>query len=60
MKSFLDLGLCDALLQAIGEQGYENPMPVQEEVIPFLLEKQVSDDESAVPRDLIALARGRG
>ncbi|MBQ4003665.1 MAG: DEAD/DEAH box helicase [Bacteroidaceae bacterium] len=57
MKSFLDLGLCDALLQAIGEQGYENPMPVQEEVIPFLLEKQVSDDESAVPRDLIALAQ---
>ena len=51
MKTFKDLGLCDELLQAIGEQGYEHPMPVQEEVIPWLL----SADQTHA--DLIALAQ---
>ena len=51
MKTFKDLGLCDELLQAIGEQGYEHPMPVQEEVIPWLL----SADQTQA--DLIALAQ---
>ena len=51
MKTFKDLGLCDELLQAIGEQGYEHPMPVQEEVIPWLL----SADQAQA--DLIALAQ---
>ena len=51
MKTFKDLGLCDELLQAIGEQGYEHPMPVQEEVIPWLL------SEEQTQADLIALAQ---
>ncbi|MCQ2146218.1 MAG: DEAD/DEAH box helicase [Bacteroidales bacterium] len=37
MKSFEELGLQDNILQAIKELGYENPMPVQEAVIPYLL-----------------------
>ena len=37
MKSFSELGLSEELLQAVTELGFENPMPVQEEVIPFLL-----------------------
>lgn len=51
MKTFTELGLCNELLQAIEEQGYEHPMPVQEEVIPWLL----SQDTPNV--DLIALAQ---
>ena len=50
MSTFKELGLCAELLQAIEEQGYEHPMPVQEAVIPFLLNKE----ESA---DLVALAQ---
>ena len=37
MKSFEELGLQEDLLSAIRELGFENPMPVQEEVIPYLL-----------------------
>ena len=48
MKDFTELGLAQPLLQAIEELGYEHPMPVQEEVIPHLL----NDDT-----DLIALAQ---
>ena len=50
MKTFLELGLGSELLQAISEQGYEHPMPVQEEVIPFLL----NENENS---DLVALAQ---
>ena len=50
MSTFKELGLCAELLQAIEEQGYEHPMPVQEAVIPFLLNKE----ETA---DLVALAQ---
>ena len=50
MSTFKELGLCAELLQAIEEQGYEHPMPVQEAVIPFLLDKE----ECA---DLVALAQ---
>ena len=50
MSTFKELGLCTELLQAIEEQGYEHPMPVQEAVIPFLLNR----DETA---DLVALAQ---
>ena len=50
MSTFNELGLCTELLQAIEEQGYEHPMPVQEAVIPFLLNKE----ETA---DLVALAQ---
>ena len=48
MKSFEELGLQENLLEAIRELGFEYPMPIQEEVIPFLLE---GDD------DLVALAQ---
>ena len=50
MNTFEELGLCAELLQAIQEQGYERPMPVQEQVIPWL----VTGGET---RDLIALAQ---
>ena len=50
MSTFKELGLCAELLPAIEEQGYEHPMPVQEAVIPFLLNKE----ECA---DLVALAQ---
>lgn len=37
MKSFEELGVSPAIRKAIEEMGYANPMPVQEEVIPYLL-----------------------
>ena len=48
MKTFEELGVAAPILKAIQEMGYESPMPVQEEVIPFLL----GDDN-----DVIALAQ---
>ncbi|MCR5849587.1 MAG: DEAD/DEAH box helicase [Bacteroidaceae bacterium] len=48
MKDFTELGLVQPLLQAIEELGYEHPMPVQEEVIPHLLNSDT---------DLVALAQ---
>ena len=48
MKNFNELGLIEPLLQAIEELGYERPMPVQEEVIPHLLNED---------SDLVALAQ---
>ncbi|MDR2497958.1 MAG: DEAD/DEAH box helicase [Tannerellaceae bacterium] len=48
MKTFEELGIALPILQAIREMGFETPMPVQEEVIPFLL----GDDN-----DVIALAQ---
>ena len=49
MKTFEELGVAPNILQAIEELGYETPMPVQEEVIPFLLQ--------GTNNDLIALAQ---
>ncbi|MCF8431667.1 MAG: DEAD/DEAH box helicase, partial [Melioribacteraceae bacterium] len=49
MSSFEELGLNSNLIKAITEMGFENPMPVQKEVIPFLL----GEGEN----DLIALAQ---
>ncbi len=46
--TFNELGVRDDLLKAIAELGFENPMPVQEKVIPVLL----SEDH-----DLVALAQ---
>ncbi|MBQ6432916.1 MAG: DEAD/DEAH box helicase [Bacteroidaceae bacterium] len=46
--TFSDLGLCEPLLQAITELGFETPMPVQEAVIPHQLESR---------QDLVALAQ---
>ena len=37
MKTFSELGVAPAIVRAISEMGYEYPMPVQEEVIPYLL-----------------------
>ncbi len=48
MKSFEELGVAAPIMKAIQEMGYENPMPVQEKVIPYLLDEI---------RDVIALAQ---
>ncbi|MDR0538140.1 MAG: DEAD/DEAH box helicase [Tannerellaceae bacterium] len=48
MKTFEELGVAAPILKAIQEMGYEFPMPVQEEVIPFLLGED---------NDVIALAQ---
>ena len=48
MKTFEELGLSPSLLKGITEMGFENPMPVQEAVIPLLLEEN---------NDVIALAQ---
>ena len=48
MKTFEELGVCEEIRRAISELGYEHPMPVQEEVIPYLL---------GVGNDVIALAQ---
>ena len=37
MKSFDELGLIPALLDAISARGFETPTPIQAEMIPFLL-----------------------
>lgn len=37
MKTFEELGVSQEIRKAIEEMGYESPMPVQEEVIPYLL-----------------------
>ena len=38
--SFKNLGLCDQLLRAVKEQGYDEPTPVQKEAIPVILKKR--------------------
>ena len=38
MKKFEDLGLDPTLLKAVSKLDYENPTPVQEQAIPFVLE----------------------
>jgi len=45
--TFEALGISGSILKAIKEMGFEDPMPVQEQVIPFLLQEE---------RDLVALA----
>ncbi|MDE7420585.1 MAG: DEAD/DEAH box helicase [Muribaculaceae bacterium] len=40
MKTFEDLGVEPRLLKAIGELGFEHPMPIQEMVIPHLISKE--------------------
>ena len=37
LKTFEELGVAPDIIRAISEMGYESPMPVQEEVIPYLL-----------------------
>lgn len=48
MKTFQELGVSEEILKAITEMGYESPMPVQEEVIPYLLGEN---------NDIVALAQ---
>ena len=48
MRTFEELGIAPEIWRAIQEMGFEQPMPVQEEVIPQLL---------ANTRDIIALAQ---
>ena len=48
MKTFEELGVNEEIRRAIEEIGFENPMPVQEEVIPYLLGNK---------NDVIALAQ---
>ena len=48
MKTFEELGVNAAIRKAIEELGFVQPMPVQEEVIPYLLENE---------NDIIALAQ---
>ena len=48
MKTFEELGVCEEIRRAIEEMGFVQPMPVQEAVIPTLLESR---------RDTIALAQ---
>ena len=38
--TFSELGLRDELLQAIAEMGFVEPMPIQEQTIPALLERE--------------------
>ena len=37
MKTFEELGVSEEIRRAIEELGFEQPMPVQEAVIPYLL-----------------------
>ena len=37
LKTFEELGVSEAIRRAVEELGYEQPMPVQDEVIPYLL-----------------------
>lgn len=48
MKTFEELGVSEEIRHAIEELGFEQPMPVQEEVIPYLLGNR---------NDVIALAQ---
>lgn len=48
MKTFEELGVSAPIIKAITELGFEHPMPVQEEVIPYLLGNR---------NDVIALAQ---
>lgn len=48
MKTFEELGVSEEIRRAIAELGFESPMPVQEEVIPYLLGNK---------NDVVALAQ---
>jgi ATP-dependent RNA helicase DeaD len=45
---FTEMGLSDDILMGIGELGFETPTPIQEKVIPLLIEKK---------RDIVGLAQ---
>lgn len=43
MLSFKEIGIEHRIITAIEELGFENPMPIQEKVIPHLLQKKCED-----------------
>ncbi len=43
MDSFEELGLSKTILEAIKELGFEKPMPVQEKIIPLMLQDKCED-----------------
>lgn len=47
--TFKELGIDERILEGISELGFENPMPIQEKVLPWLLNEN--------SRDIIALAQ---
>lgn len=49
MKSFIELGVENNIVNALEELGFKTPMPVQEEVIPHLFKDN--------PKDLVVLAQ---
>ena len=51
--SFSELGICEPLLRAVSELGYEQPMPIQSQVIPLIL--GLTPD--GVARDVVGLAQ---
>ncbi|MBR6016779.1 MAG: DEAD/DEAH box helicase, partial [Prevotella sp.] len=46
MKTFEELGVSEQIRRAISELGFEQPMPVQEQVIPYLLNGSPTPDPS--------------
>ena len=48
IATFADLGIRNDLLQGISDLGFERPMPIQEQVIPYLLDSN---------RDVVGLAQ---
>ena len=57
MKTFEELGVCAEVRRAIEELGFVTPMPVQEAVIPHLLQTVQDEGEGTEMRDVIALAQ---
>lgn len=53
--TFEELGVMPTLLRAIEEMGYEQPMPIQEQVIPMFLNGNETQNEDR--RDLVGLAQ---
>jgi ATP-dependent RNA helicase DeaD len=43
MNAFEELGLSKSILEAIKELGFENPMPIQEKIIPLMLQEECED-----------------
>ncbi len=59
MKTFEELGVSEGIRRAIEEMGFVQPMPVQEEVIPYLLGNEFATPNSGLrsENDVIALAQ---
>jgi ATP-dependent RNA helicase DeaD len=59
LKTFEELGVCEGIRRAIEEMGFVQPMPVQEEVIPYLLGNEFTtpNTDQGPVNDVIALAQ---